>query len=77
MPLYEFVCRQCNKDFEMIVSADRRDSVPCPTCHNEKTARKVSLSSPARVSQTVSANTSFGQGCGADTCCGGGCGLPN
>jgi len=75
MPLYEFVCRQCNKDFETIVPASRRDAVACPDCGNEKTARKISLASPARVSHTVAANTSFGQGCGAESCCGGGCSM--
>lgn len=76
MPIYEFVCRKCNTDFEKIVSSAQRDAVPCPACGNAKSARKVSLTSPARVSQTVATRSDFG-GCGAPSCCGGGCQIPN
>ena len=76
MPLYEFVCRQCNKDFETIVPSDRRDNVACPECGNPRTARKISLVSPAQVKSTF-APPCQSAGCEYQSCCGGACGLPN
>lgn len=76
MPIYEFACRNCNADFEKIVPASQRDAVPCPTCGNAKTMRKISLSAPAQI---AAANPSCGtvRDCAAPTCCGGMCGMPN
>ncbi len=74
MPIYEFACRKCNTDFEKLVAASQRDSVPCPACGNEKTMRKMSLAAPAQMSSGRGAQP---QDCGMPSCCGGGCGLPN
>jgi putative FmdB family regulatory protein len=70
MPIYEFACRKCNADFETIVPARRRDSVPCPKCGSEKTMRKISLAAP---SQIVVKTTAGRAPCGAPYCCGGAC----
>jgi len=45
MPLYEYVCRACDTDFEALVPASRRDAAEtaCPQCGAAKTARKISL----------------------------------
>ena len=32
MPLYQFVCEECGKHFEVLCGMDRRDSVVCPDC---------------------------------------------
>ena len=78
MPIYEFVCRDCNKDFEKLTSASERDRTPCPTCGSGRTARKISLTSPAQVKAGgKSSSFSAGEGCGLPNCCGGACGLPD
>jgi putative FmdB family regulatory protein len=76
MPIYEFVCRDCNKDFEKLTPASERDRTPCPTCGSQKTARKISLTAPAQV-KAGGKGFSAGEGCGMPNCCGGACGLPD
>ena len=78
MPVYEFACRECNKDFEKIVPASQRDSVQCPSCGNAHTLRKISLAAPVRVASAKGTGSMpSGEGCGASSCCGGGCGMGN
>ena len=33
MPIYEYICRDCQHGFETLVSADRPPS--CPSCHGQ------------------------------------------
>jgi len=48
MPIYEFLCRNCEKPFERIWSLDEYDrilkgkGVKCPKCGSEKVARQIS-----------------------------------
>ncbi|MGI6173054.1 MAG: FmdB family zinc ribbon protein [Christensenellales bacterium] len=35
MPMYEFKCRNCGKNFEELVSVSGRDAVRCPDCGGE------------------------------------------
>jgi len=77
MPLYEYVCRACDTDFEALVPASRRDAADtaCPQCGVTKTARKISLMAQAVVREggrTGGASEPFS--CGAPGgCCGGAC----
>ena len=41
MPIYEFVCQDCDRRFEVIV---RSGAVPtCPACHGERLERQLSV----------------------------------
>jgi putative FmdB family regulatory protein len=42
MPMYDFSCSQCGKDFEELVPRDYRE-VPCPACGSINTKRQLSL----------------------------------
>lgn len=43
MPIYEFKCNQCGKEFEQIVfSFDKNRDVPCPSCGTADTCRLLS-----------------------------------
>ena len=43
MPLYEFVCDQCDTGFELLVGFSQADQPQvCPTCSGRQTHRKVS-----------------------------------
>jgi putative FmdB family regulatory protein len=44
MPLYEYLCEQCQHPFEALVFAN--EQAECPKCHGHKLARQLSL--PAR-----------------------------
>jgi len=73
MPLYEYVCRACDADFEALVPASRRDApeAACPRCGATRTARKISLTAQAVV-RAGGASEAFH--CGAPGgCCGGAC----
>jgi putative FmdB family regulatory protein len=66
MPIYEYRCRGCDKDFEKYVHS-AATAVACPACASGNVSRKLSvfgLKSDGPVASTV---TSGGG------CCGGGC----
>lgn len=49
MPLYEYRCRRCGKEFEMVVrwgTADRE--VACPACAAQEAERRLSLPASVR-----------------------------
>ena len=41
MPLYEYACRQCDKEFEALVRASETPS--CPQCDSPDLQRKLSV----------------------------------
>ena len=43
MPIYEYVCRDCNAAFEKMVPIAQADKTPCESCGSEKTERKFSV----------------------------------
>lgn len=44
MPMYEFMCAECESEFETLVpSADAVSSVECPKCSSGKVHKKLSL----------------------------------
>jgi len=71
MPLYDFSCRDCHHQFEVLVRNEaEQKSVTCPICLGSQVERLISL--PARPVSTVSAggSGSCGEGppCGASWC---------
>jgi len=38
MPVWDFVCYNCNKDFEELVKSNQKD-VPCPHCKSLNTKK--------------------------------------
>ncbi|MGO8673974.1 MAG: FmdB family zinc ribbon protein [Capsulimonadaceae bacterium] len=76
MPLYEYTCRECDTDFEMLTSAGKRDSVAaCPSCGADKVLRKISLAANAVIKSGKSGGSSEPYSCGSSSCCGGSCAL--
>ena len=44
MPLYEFTCSTCAKDFELLVrSANWQGEAVCPACGSKKLTKKLSV----------------------------------
>ena len=43
MPIYEYTCKDCNNEFEELVSSDKVDNPKCPECSSDKTERKMSV----------------------------------
>lgn len=42
MPMYDFSCKTCGKDFEELVPRDRLTAA-CPSCKGTDTTRKMSV----------------------------------
>lgn len=41
MPIYEYACRSCGNDFEMLVRSDTR--LECPRCHSAQLDKQLSV----------------------------------
>ena len=66
VPIYEYVCMECESHFEELVrNADQQ--VTCPDCSAEKVVKQFSVFA----AHGTAAQPSFGGGGG---CCGGSCG---
>ncbi len=59
MPLFEYVCRDCQERFELLVRGEERPE--CPSCQGDKLDKQLSV--PA-------AHTAGGRSEGFDTPCG-------
>ncbi|MEX2210422.1 MAG: zinc ribbon domain-containing protein [Gaiellaceae bacterium] len=64
MPIYEFVCMQCESHFEELVRMD--ESADCPDCASTNVRRQLSVFA----AHGIAGQPSFGGG----GCCGGSCG---
>ena len=41
MPIYEYACQDCGREFEMLVRSDTRPA--CPQCHSEQLDKQLSV----------------------------------
>lgn len=71
MPIYEYICQDCGKEFETIVSSSAdRDKVSCKHCNSTKTKKTISatcfrVGSPAGSASLNPAPVSSGCGAGS------------
>jgi putative FmdB family regulatory protein len=70
MPIYEYVCDQCNERFEKIV-INKQQEIACPKCASKKATIQLSVFATAGGG---SSSPSGGFSGGGGSCCGGGCG---
>ncbi|GAC1619936.1 MAG: hypothetical protein PVS2B2_05420 [Candidatus Acidiferrum sp.] len=71
MPIYEYVCDECQEQFEKIV-LNKTQEIACPKCASRKNTIQLSVFSSAAGSGPAKSSPSSGGGGGG--CCGGGCG---
>jgi putative FmdB family regulatory protein len=71
MPLYEYSCRQCDNEFEMLVFADQ-EAVECPRCESARVEKKMSIPARPVTSLSVSGCGTQGPPCGPGCCRAGG-----
>lgn len=43
MPIYEYKCSKCNKEFERVVFASDEGETPCPECGSTQTDKVMSV----------------------------------
>jgi putative FmdB family regulatory protein len=69
MPIYEYSCPECGKDFEKLVGSQA--AVACPACASARVIRRISLVGVRTGGLGPSASPAESS---AGGCCGGGCG---
>jgi putative FmdB family regulatory protein len=68
MPIFEFVCTECEEIFEdLVLSISKIDEVVCPTCGGSKVKKKMSTfaSKPAAGVGSFSLGSSSTPSCGS------------
>ncbi len=73
MPLYEYFCSDCRKQFELLVGHDQADDVICVKCQGEHVRRLLSVFSAKRGGVEGSVGAEL-PSMGGGGCCGGACG---
>jgi putative FmdB family regulatory protein len=44
MPIYEFICNKCNRNFEdFVLSAQKIDGIRCPSCGSRDVKKQFSM----------------------------------
>lgn len=62
MPIYEYACQDCGKQFETLV---RSDTVPeCPACHSVSLEKKLSVFATSNAGAEAAPMPAFGP-CGS------------
>ncbi len=72
MPIYEYHCKQCEKDVE-VLQRSSEEKAACPECGSKKMSRLLSVISRGRVAESDSGSCSLPTGCGKPQCGMGGC----
>jgi putative FmdB family regulatory protein len=59
MPIYAYICQECNQDFEAFDGHSESNYQPsCPACGSEETARQIAFLVPVRNNNNFRAPTS-------------------
>ena len=72
MPVYEYRCRGCGKDFEKYLPRTS-SGVACPTCDSADVTRKLSIFGMKSDGSLLPSGATSAMTTGGG-CCGGGCG---
>lgn len=62
MPIYEFACKKCKDDFQLLISFSRISEAKCPNCGSGKVTRLMSTFA-ARTSGNGSSHSVGGDSC--------------
>ncbi|THB70103.1 MAG: zinc ribbon domain-containing protein [Desulfovibrio sp.] len=71
MPIYEYRCEECGKEFEEIVFGD--DPVPCPSCNSANTNKLMSCCRFKSEGGGSTSTSSSGSSSSCAGCSGGNC----
>ncbi len=72
MPIYEYVCKSCKKEFEAIRPMSQKDAqIECEKCGSKKVKRKLAVLYAHSEGKAIAGTSS---GCNCGSCSGGSCG---
>jgi putative FmdB family regulatory protein len=63
MPIFEYVCQQCQHPFEALVFG--RDKARCPKCESQKLSPRLSVFAVSAKGASASPSPASGGGCGS------------
>ena len=66
MPIFEYHCMKCDKDFEVLVLGNQK--ITCPTCNGKKVKKLVSCFSHKSDGEFSSSKGSVCSSCSATSC---------
>jgi putative FmdB family regulatory protein len=73
MPIYEYICDDCQTEFEKLV-LNKQQEIACPKCASKKATIQLSVFATSNGSSNgSSAKPSTSTSSGGGGCCGGGC----
>jgi len=75
MPIFEYLCKACDHEFETLIFGDEKAS--CPKCHSRTLAPKLSLFAVATKSTSASAGPVGACGSCGDPRGPGACSMPD
>lgn len=75
MPLYEFHCKHCGTDTELLVRTTGWKGLACPKCGADQLAKKLSVFAAAPASGGAPEPACAGPGPTGRCCGGGACGM--
>jgi len=67
MPIFEYKCQDCEKDFEKLVSG-ANPKVSCPHCNSKKIKKKFSVFGMSGVEKQVSSSGAGCTSCSSSSC---------
>ena len=74
MPIYEFICRDCDHRFELLVRDQEKPT--CPSCGRSRLTKQLSAPAVHRAGAGQPPCPAREDGsCGMSNCCGNDCGL--
>lgn len=70
MPIYEYICTDCGKRFEILRSIKEADApIPCNCCQGDHTRRAVSVFNAQSGSRIIAGGSNGGcAGCASGSC---------
>ena len=78
MPIYEYVCADCNTTFEMLRPMSKADApAPCAQCGGDQTSRGISLFAAISRRSNGETHRVSGTGGGCGSCAGSHCSTCN
>lgn len=66
MPIYEYTCNRCKKDFEKLVFGNQK--VACPACSSENIKKRLSRFGMSGVEKPFAGNSLGCTSCGKGSC---------